>query len=209
MFLSLDGVDGAGKSTQLKLLAEWLLERGTHLVTCRDPGSTTLGETMRGILLGEHDTPISCHAEMLLYMVARAQMVDEIIRPALERGQSVLCDRYLLANVVYQGHAGSVAPAEIWSVGQVATQGVMPDLNIVLDLPIEVARGRINRSLDRMEQRHEAFFNAVRTGYLAEAAKRPDHILVIDASGDVDQVQGSIRRAVEALIQAQSQAMAR
>ncbi|MBS0210669.1 MAG: dTMP kinase [Planctomycetes bacterium] len=198
MFLSLDGVDGAGKSTQLKLLAGWLAARG-ELVTCRDPGSTELGEAVREILLGTHDTPIGRRGEMLLYMAARAQMVEQVIRPALARGATVLSDRFLLANVVYQGHAGGLPPAEIWNVGLTATGGLLPDLNIVLDLPIEVARSRINRSLDRMEQRGEAFFAAVRQGFLAEAAEHRDSIRVIDASSSVDEVQGAIRREIEAL----------
>ena len=106
MFFSFDGVDGAGKSTQIRLLADWLRARGREVITCRDPGTTSLGEKLRGLLLEHHDTPIHRRAEMLLYMAARAQLVEEVIRPALQAGRDVLSDRFLLANVVYQAHAG-------------------------------------------------------------------------------------------------------
>ena len=119
MFLSLDGVDGVGKSTQLELLGQWLQERGVPLVTCRDPGSTRLGEAVREILLGA-SYPIGGHAEMLLYMACRAQLVHEVIRPSLQQGKTVVSDRFVLANVVYQGCAGDVDVAQIWQVGQIA-----------------------------------------------------------------------------------------
>ncbi len=106
MFISLDGIDGAGKSTQIKLLAEWLVLRGHNVVSFRDPGATQLGESIRDILLHREEIPLSMKAEMLLYMAARAQLVTEQIEPALAKGQTVLCDRYLLSNVVYQGFAG-------------------------------------------------------------------------------------------------------
>src|SRR5690349_9075923 len=116
MFFSFDGVDGTGKSTQIRLLAEALQQRGRTVVTCRDPGGTALGERLREILLGHHDTPIHRRAEMLLYMASRAQLVEELIRPALAAGKKVISDRYLLANVVYQAHAGGLDPADVWQV---------------------------------------------------------------------------------------------
>ena len=132
MFLSIDGGDGTGKSTQVELLGAWLREQGHEVVACRDPGSTPLGEAVRGILLDRHDLHIDRRSEMLLYMAARAQMVEEVIRPALAEGKTVLCDRYLLANVVYQGYGGGLDVATLWEVGRVATGGLMPDLTIVL-----------------------------------------------------------------------------
>ena len=139
MFLSIDGGDGTGKSTQVALLADWLRSRGHDLVTCRDPGSTPLGEAVRAILLDRHDLHIHRRSEMLLYMAARSQMVEEIIRPALEQGKTVVSDRYLLANVVYQGYGGGLDVPTLWEVGRIATGGLMPDLTIVLDVPPEVA----------------------------------------------------------------------
>src|SRR5439155_19662140 len=135
MFFSFDGVDGTGKSTQIALLAEALRQRGREVVTCRDPGSTPLGERLRQILLDHHDTPIHRRSEMLLYMTARAQLVEELIRPALAAGKIVISDRYLLVNVVYQAHGGGLSPDEVWRVGEVTIAGIMPRLVLLLDMP--------------------------------------------------------------------------
>ena len=128
MFFTFDGVDGVGKSTQIRLLADWLREQGREVVTCRDPGGTALGETAAGLLLDHHDVPIHRRSEMLLYMASRAQLVEEVIRPALAAGKVVVSDRYLLANVVYQAHAGGprCLDDDVWRVGEVTVGGVMP-----------------------------------------------------------------------------------
>ncbi len=181
MFISLDGLDGAGKSTQAALLRDWLMKRGHDVVTCRDPGTTAVGEAIRNVLLDQRMSGMSRRAEMLLYMAARAQLVDEIIRPALEAGKTVISDRYLLANVVYQGHAGGLDVSALWDIGRLATGGLMPDLTIVLDLEPHTAAGRLKRSLDRMETQGDEFIRRLRTGFLAEAARDPQHIVVIDA----------------------------
>ena len=196
MFLSIDGGDGSGKSTQVDLLAEWLRRQGRDVLTCRDPGSTPLGEAVRGILLDRHDLHIDRRSEMLLYMAARAQLVEEVIRPALEQGKTVLCDRYLLANVVYQGHGGGLDVATLWEVGRVATGGLTPELTIVLDVPPEVAAARIARPRDRMEKQGDAFHARVREGFLTEAARAPELIVLLGAAGSVEQVQAEIRRIV-------------
>ena len=152
-FISIDGLDGAGKSSQIGRLAEWLTSRGNRVVTCRDPGSTPAGDAFRAILLDRHDLHLDATTEMLLYMAARAQLVAEVIRPALDRGDWVVCDRYLLANIVYQGHAGGLDPERIRGVGEVATGGLMPDLVIVLDIDLETASRRLARPLDKLESR--------------------------------------------------------
>lgn len=195
MFLSIDGGDGTGKSTQVQLLANWLRQR-VDLVLCRDPGSTPLGEAVRQLLLHRHDLRIDRRSEMLLYMAARAQMVEEVIRPALAAGKTVLSDRFLLANVAYQGHGGQLDVDTLWTVGNVATGGVMPDLTLVLDLPAEAAAARLSRSLDRMEQQGLDFHRRVRDGFLREAARNPEQIKVIDASRTIPEVQAAIRAAV-------------
>jgi dTMP kinase len=197
MFLSIDGGDGSGKSTQIDLLADWLRRQGRKVVTCRDPGSTPLGEAVRSILLDRHDLHIDRRAEMLLYMAARAQMVEEVIRPALEQGKTVLCDRYLLANVVYQGYGGGLDVTTLWQVGRVATGGLMPDLTIVLDVPADAAAARIARPLDRMEKQGAEFHARVREGFLAEAARSPGQIVVVNAARSVEEVQEEIRKIVE------------
>jgi dTMP kinase len=196
MFLSIDGGDGTGKSTQLKLLEGWLREQGHDVVVCRDPGSTQLGEAVRNILLDRHDLHIDRRSEMFLYMAARSQMVEEVIRPALARGKTVLCDRYLLANVAYQGYGGKLDVAMLWEVGRVATAGLMPEVAIVLDVPPDVAALRMDRPLDRMEQQGAEFHARVREGFLAEAARSPENIVVISAVGTIEEVQAAIRRVV-------------
>lgn len=198
MFVALDGLDGTGKSTQVARLAAWLRAAGREVVTCRDPGSTPLGESVRRILLERHQMAIGPTSEMLLYMAARAQLVEEVIRPALAAGQWVVSDRFLLSNVVYQGHAGGLDPAEVWRVGEVATQGVRPDVSLVLDMPVPAAMARIRRERDRMESRGEAYWTALRQGFLAEAARQPDRIVVVHAEADADRVEAAIRAAVAA-----------
>src|SRR5690349_333301 len=123
MFFSFDGLDGAGKSTQLDLFCRWLAEQGHQVTRCYDPGCTPLGETIRKILLENKTTAISRRSEMLLFMAARAQLVEEVIAPTLAAGNVVVSDRYLLANVVYQGYAGGLDVAELWQIGRVATHG--------------------------------------------------------------------------------------
>jgi len=197
MFYSLDGIDGSGKTTQIRLLCDWLRERGHEVVVCRDPGSTRLGEEARNLLLERDDLGISRRAEMLLYMAARAQLVDEVIAPALAAGKVVVSDRFLLANVVYQGHAGGLDVPSLWQVGQVATGGLEPDLTFVLDIDDTHAAARLHRPLDRMERQGDQFRAALRAGYLAEAARRPDRIAFVDASRSIEEVQAELRAITE------------
>jgi len=202
MFFSIDGGDGTGKSTQLGLFCEWLGELGHDVVTCRDPGSTGLGEAVRGILLDRHDLDIHRRSEMFLYMAARTQLVEEVIRPALDDGKTVVSDRYLLANVVYQGYAGGVDVETLWQVGRVAVDGLMPDLTVVLDMPADAAAGRLDRQLDRMELQGDAFHARVRDGFLQEAARGSCPIEVIDAAQSIEAVQEKIRAAVSKVLDA-------
>ena len=200
MFFSFDGIDGTGKSTQLGLFVEWLGGRGLEVVTCRDPGSTRLGEKLREILLRKSDTPISRRSEMLLYMAARAQLVDEVIRPALAEGKVVVSDRFLLANVVYQGYGGGLPVDDLWRVGDVAVDGVQPALVFLLDLPVAVAAKRMDREPDRMESQGAAYMEQVRQGYLTEADRR-DNVVVIDAGRAVAAVQADVRAAAARVLE--------
>jgi len=204
MFISIDGIDGCGKSTQVRLLAEYLQSAGRDVVTCRDPGSTPLGEAVRKILLDRHDLAIHRRSEMLLYMAARAQLVEEVVRPALDAGRIVVSDRFLLANVVYQGYGGGLDVEQLWTIGRAATAGVTPTLSIVLDLPLDVAARRMERPLDRMELQGAAFHARVREGFLREAAReanqRAGQIRVLDAARPVDVVQAEIVALVQGLL---------
>ena len=200
MFISLDGIDGAGKSTQIELLKSWLIERGHRVACFRDPGATKLGESIREILLHREDIPLAMTAEMLLYMASRAQLVDEQIKPALSDGQTVICDRFLLANVVYQGSAGGLNIDELWSIGRVATGGLAPDVTIVLDLDAEVALRRLGKSQDRLEKRGLKYFQAVRKGFLDQHSNAGNRSFVANASLSIEQVQRSIRDFLEPLL---------
>ena len=194
MFLSIEGGDGTGKSTQVGLLCEWLRQLGHDVLACRDPGSTPLGEAVRGIVLHAQDLRIGRRSEMLLYMAARAQLTEEVIRPALDAGKIVVSDRYLLSNVVYQGYGGGLDVPALWQVGRMATGGLLPDLTIVLDLPVEKAASRLQRALDRMEQQGDAFHARVRQGFLDEAARQPDRVVVVSADRPIDEVRKAIRQ---------------
>ena len=198
-FICLDGVDGAGKSTQCRLLADWLRGQGHDVVQCHDPGGTELGKQLREILL-HHRGAMSLTTEALLFMASRAQIVAEVIRPALDTGQIVLADRFLLANIVYQGHAGGLDPAALWQVGAFCTGGVEPDLTLILDLPPEVSTARRKPDADRMESRGDAYFAKVRAGFLAEAARRPDRLRVIDATPAVGVIQECLRQEIIKMI---------
>lgn len=201
MFFCFDGVDGVGKSTQIGLLTKLLSEQSGEVVTCRDPGTTSLGEKLRGLLLDRHGMSIHRRSEMLMYMAARAQMVEEVIRPALEAGKHVISDRFLLANVVYQGWAGGLSREEILSVGEVTVAGVKPDLNIILDMPADAAGKRIQREPDRMEAQGLAYMERVREGFLQEAKLDPQHVIVVNAARSIDEVHADVRRAALRVLQ--------
>jgi dTMP kinase len=193
VFFSFDGIDGGGKSTQLKLFCQWLTDQGMEPVVCRDPGSTAAGEQIRKLLLAADDsTPIGPRSEMLLYMAARAQLVDEIIRPALSAGRVVVSDRYLLANVVYQGYGGGLPVETVRQVGAIAIDGIAPNCTFLLDIEPAAALARMGRELDRVENRGTAYRDRLRAGFLAEAAV-DDKIHVIQADRVVDEIQNDIR----------------
>ncbi len=196
-FISLDGIDGAGKSAQIGRLADWLRGRGQTVTTCRDPGSTPVGDAVRAILLDRHDLHLAATAEMFLYMAARAQLVAEVVRPALARGEWVVSDRYLLANIVYQGHAGGLDPEAIRGVGGMATGGLMPDLTVLIDVDLETAARRLDRPLDKLENRGAEFRRRLRAGYLAEVAGHPEGIAVVDGTAGIDEVAERIRDTIQ------------
>jgi dTMP kinase len=205
LFLSLDGIDGTGKSTQCRLLADWLRREGHDVVTCREPGGTVVGDEVRHLLL-HHGAEISLPCELFLFMASRAQLTAEIIVPALDAGKVVLSDRYLLANVVYQGHAGGLDPALVWQIGALATGGLEPDLTLVLDLPIEVARARRSGAADRIERRGADYHQRVREGFLTEARQRPERIVVVDASPAVEVVHSRLCEEVRRVLEARARA---
>ena len=198
-FISLDGLDGTGKSTQCRLLADWLRAGGHAVTMCIDPGGTPLGGQLRSLVL--HYRPdIDRMCEALLFMASRAQLVGEVVRPALEAGQIVISDRFLLANVVYQGHAGGLDVEQLWEIGRFATGGLEPDLTLVLDLPLEQAAARRGRPADRIESRDADYHARLRRGFLAEARRRPERIRIVDADPPLEVVQEAIRREITSVL---------
>jgi dTMP kinase len=197
-FLTLDGPDGAGKTTQVARLVDWLMLQGKDVVACRDPGGTVLGNRLRTLLLdhAESHVPICMRTEMLMYMASRAQLVDEVVMPALAAGKIVVSDRFLLANVVYQGYAGGLDPADVWRVGLVATGGLLPDLTLILDITAELAAARVGAPRDRMESRSASYHRRVREGFLQALETYPANYRQIDGSGDPESTALSIQNEV-------------
>lgn len=194
MFISIDGGDGCGKSVQLERLRERFAGLGRDVVVCRDPGGTPLAERVRALLLHGKELDIAPVSEMLLFMAARSQLVVEVIRPALAARKIVLCDRFLLATIVYQGYAGGVPLDAILDVGRVATGGLLPGIGIVLDVPraVAVERMRGRGAVDRMEEKGDAYHEKVRNGFLAHAATDPERYHVIDATQTIEAVAEEI-----------------
>lgn len=196
LFISFEGSEGCGKSTQIGRLAARLCEAGREVLRLREPGGTPIGEKIRDLLqYDDSASGMTPEAELLLFAASRAQLVREVIRPAIGRGAVVLCDRFLDSTTVYQGVARALDAKEVAVINGFAVGGMLPDLTLLLDL--DAAEGRRRAAsrkgpADRMEQEEEAFYEAVRRGYLELAFRNPDRIAVIDASGDIDAVEVSI-----------------
>jgi len=197
-FIVIDGPDGAGKTTQLKLLAEHLRTRGVEVCLVRDPGGTAIGDRIRRILLDNAHGEMGVECELMLYMASRAQLAAEVIRPALARGECVLCDRYISATVAYQG-AGGAEPDTVLQAGRIAVGPTWPDLTILLDLDAEVGLARVagQRRHDRMESRGAEFHRRVRKMFLRQAQEQPERFAVVDAAGTVEEVQQRLRKVVD------------
>lgn len=203
MFFVFDGVDGSGKTTQLNRLAAWLKDSGYDVVQCKDPGTTELGEQLRAILLSKSETPIHMRSEMMMFTTARTQLVEQVIKPSLAAGKTVVLDRYVLSTVVYQGHAGNLNADSIRQVNEIAIDGLWPDHTFILDVPTEVAMKRLGDDLDRMESRGDAYFKKVRSGFLSEAEQIPN-VSVVDATQTPDIIEEKIREIASITIAGRS-----
>jgi dTMP kinase len=202
LFITFEGGDGTGKSTQVRLLAEWLTEQGRAVVTTREPGGTEVGTALRDIVL-HHRGEVDPRAEALLYAADRAQHIGTLVRPALERGDVVVQDRYIDSSVAYQGAGRVLDAAEIKRISMWATGDLLPDLTVLLDLPGDVARARLageKKVFDRLENEHDDFHERVRAGFLQLAADQPQRFLVVDATASIADIARVIRDRVGALL---------
>ena len=198
-FLTLEGVDGAGKSSHIEYIADAIRTKGAHVIVTREPGGTDLAERLRQTILTHEMSPI---LETLLVFAARADHVERVIKPALASGQWVICDRFTDATVAYQGAGNGVSSELIARLAEAAHPGVRPTRTLVFDCPYEIAAARLakaGRALDRFERQDRAFFERVRGAYLALAKAEPERIVVIDASRDAHAVREQIKRALESL----------
>ncbi len=200
-FISLEGVDGAGKSTHVATLADAIRQQGHRVVTTREPGGTPLGEQLRGLLL---HTPMTHETEALLMFAARREHVEQVIRPALARGDWVLCDRFSDATYAYQGGGHGVPAARIAELERFVHDDCRPDLTLLFDVPPAVSRERLERAvgdgreLDKFEREHDDFFVRVRDAYLARAAADPARFRIVDSTQTREQVRAQLLRLIAA-----------
>ncbi|TXS37224.1 dTMP kinase [Streptomyces sp. or43] len=199
-FLALEGGDGAGKSTQVEALAEWIRAKGHEVVVTREPGATPVGKRLRSILLDVSSAGLSNRAEALLYAADRAEHVDSVVRPALERGAIVISDRYIDSSVAYQGAGRDLAPTEIARISRWATSGLVPHLTVLLDVDPQTARERFTEAPDRLESEPPEFHARVRSGFLTLAAAAPTRYLVVDAGQEPEAITTVVRHRLDQLL---------
>ena len=195
-FVVIDGPDGCGKTTQTRLLTEWLNSRGISSVSFRDPGGTAIGEKIREILLNPEHLAMSTETEVLLYMSARIQLWLEKIAPALDDKKCVVLDRWLSSTYAYQGWAGGFGVDKVIRLAEDCLERVWPDLTIILDVDTQTASRRLNRKLDRMEAKGDIYHNKVRAGFL-KFAEEHGNVFVVDASGDIEIIHRQILQIIE------------
>lgn len=206
-FVVFDGPDGSGKSTQFTRFARFCREQGLEVCEVREPGGTEIGEQIRRILLDPENTDMSLRCEMMLYMASRAQLIEQVIKPAREAGKLILADRFISSTLAYQGTAGGMTREEIVQVGQVAIGGHWPDLTIIFDVNEKTSAKRMSGSVrgarmpslfdDRIERRESEFHRRVRQGYLDQAEADPARHLIIDASKDEQAVFETLIEALK------------
>lgn len=191
LFITFEGPDGCGKTTQMKLLAEYFTKNGKEVVLTREPGGKGLGEKVREILLN-YDGEVSDRCESFLFLADRAQNVDIIVNPAVKQGKIVLCDRHIDSTVAYQGYGRGLDIERINMLNNLATNGKKPDLTFVFDVDVETSMKRVGKEKDRMESAGVEFHNRVRQGYLELAKQEPQRIKVIDATKSIEEIHKKV-----------------
>ncbi len=199
LFITLEGGEGAGKSTQNKRIVEWLTNRGLQVVEAREPGGTKVSEQIRKVLLDTRNAGLNATAELLLMFAARSQLVEEVILPALAKRQVVVCDRFADASYAYQGGGRELGPEAVATVEQLVLGALQPDLTLLFDVPVKVGMTRVagRGEADRFELESVRFFERVRNAYLARAKAHPERFRVIDASLDEQQVWMLVKAVLE------------
>ncbi len=198
LFITFEGADGCGKTTQIELIDNYLRSKGYETVLTREPGAKGLGTKLREILL-HYEGEVSPNCESFLFLADRAQHVDCIIKPALKEGKIILCDRHTDSTVAYQGYGRGINIEEIKHLNNLATSGLKPDLTIVFDVDIETSMSRVGKEKDRMESSGVDFFNKVRNGYLDIAKKEPERVKVINSSDTIENIHKKVVELVEKL----------
>lgn len=196
LFITFEGGDGCGKTTQIKLLDEYLRNKGYNTLLTREPGSKGLGVKLREILLN-YDGEVSPTAESFLFLADRAQHIDCIIKPALEKGVIILCDRHTDSTVAYQGYGRGLDIEQIHKLNKIATGGLKPDLTIVLDVDVETSQKRVGTEKDRMESAGIEFFERVRKGFLEIAKQEPERVKVVDSTQTIEEIHKQILELIE------------
>ncbi|QCP33538.1 Thymidylate kinase [Anaerostipes rhamnosivorans] len=198
IFITMEGPDGAGKSTQIDLLRGYLLERGYDIIVCREPGGTVISEAIREVILNKDYKNMGHMTELLLYAAARAQLVEEVIQPALEEGKVVICDRFIESSAVYQGIARGMGIDLVYEINQFAVGSTMPDITILLDIDAETGIGRKKKQaeLDRMESEKLEFHKKVVEGYRLLAERDKNRMVKIDGRNSIEEIHRQIKGAV-------------
>jgi dTMP kinase len=195
-FIVIDGPDGCGKTTQTKLLVDWLQKQGVAVETFREPGGTAIGEKIRQILLNPEHIAMGTETEVMLYMAARVQLWQEKIKPALKQNKCVVIDRWLSSTCAYQGYAGGFGIDKVINIAQDCIEKVWPDLTIILDIDLKTASQRLKRDLDRMERKGDGYHKKVREGFLT-LARQQKNFAIIDGTGDIETIHKQIIDLVE------------
>lgn len=199
LFITFEGIDGCGKTTQIELLKEKLEKKGYNVLLTREPGAKGLGEKFREILLN-YDGEVSSNCESFLFLADRAQHIDTIIKPAINNGTIVLCDRHTDSTVAYQGYGRELDLEQIYQLNKIATNGIVPDITFILDIDIETSLQRIGKGRDRMENSGRDFFERVRNGYIEISKQEPERVKLLNGNSPIEEIQNTISNYVEKLI---------